>query len=137
MSDYFTETTIAYPFSLDSTGSVNTTSSQAKIWADRVRAVVGTLQGERLMLQDFGTKIPTHVMDNEAAIIAHAKQEISEAMFNWLPNITINEIIVGQVELDGTMSVEIRYQLPNNTSSSVSVGMVAINNVLPAVEAKL
>lgn len=137
MSNYFTERTISYPFKLTSNGNVQTTTSQSVIWADRIRAVVGTLYGERVMLQEFGTKTPGHVLDGGNAIMADVRREISEAIFNWLPKITVKEIIVGQVELDGTVSVDIRYQLPNNTESSVSVGVVALSGNRVPVEAKL
>jgi phage baseplate assembly protein W len=49
------EKTIALPFSVDPYGKVTVASDQSKIWADRVRSVIGTFLRERVMRPEFGT----------------------------------------------------------------------------------
>ena len=43
------EKTLALPFSVDPYGKISVTSEQSKIWADRVRSVIGTTLRERVM----------------------------------------------------------------------------------------
>jgi len=137
MLDRFYEKTIAFPFKIDGNGKVNTTTAQANIWADRIRSVVGTLYGERVMLQNFGTKAPSHVLDGEKNTKEHIINEISSVIYDWLPSLTIKDITVGQVELDGTMQVNVIYSMPNNTDATVSVGVVAVNGNQISTEVKL
>jgi phage baseplate assembly protein W len=137
MLDRFYEKTIAFPFKIDGNGNVNYTTSQDTIWADRIRAVIGTLYGERVMVQNFGTRVPSYVFSNQSTVSERIKQEIDQAIFQWLPKIVVNQVEVGQIQLDGSVEVTLFYTLPNNTDANISVGIVAIDGNSPSVEAKL
>lgn len=137
MLDRFYEKTIAFPFKIDGNGNVNYTTSQDTIWADRIRAVIGTLYGERVMVQNFGTRVPSYVFSNQSTVSERIKQEIDQAVFQWLPKITVTQVEVGQIQLDGSVEVTLFYTLPNNTDANISVGIVAIAGNSPSVEAKL
>ena len=70
------ERAISLPFSIDSYGNVASTKDQSKIWADRVRSVVGTTVGERLMRPDFGTSIPFATFSGRELVAEITRQEL-------------------------------------------------------------
>ena len=55
------EIAMSLPFSIDPYGKVSSTTDQKKIWADKVRSVLGTALRERVMLPTFGTLIPYEI----------------------------------------------------------------------------
>ena len=73
------ERAISLPFSIDSYGGVATTTDQSKIWADKVRSVLGTMLRERVMRPDFGTVIPYSLFNGETSAVDEIRGEVSKA----------------------------------------------------------
>ena len=59
------EIALSLPFSLNSYGGIAVATEQSKIWADRVRSVLGTSRRERLMHPEIGPLIPFAVFTTE------------------------------------------------------------------------
>ena len=125
------EVALTLPFSLNAYGSVSSTTSQSKIWSDRVRFVIGTNLQERILDPQFGTLVPEAFMqtqdDAESLIIS----EIERAFPTQLELLTLQSVEVSFDEYSGTTHVNITYSLPNGevTDTVVSVAYISGNNI--------
>lgn len=121
-----TEVAIALPFALDNYGNVRKTYDQTKIWADRVRSVIGTLRGERVMRAAFGTNLPTHVFDTDAVAVENISREVRGAFASHLSKLTLSEVNVSFDDATATVNIDVVYDLPNQTQMTTSVGIAYI-----------
>jgi phage baseplate assembly protein W len=125
------EKSLALPFSIDSYGKVGTTTEQSKIWADRVRSVIGTSIRERVMRPSFGTLIPYALFENETSAESQIKSEIESAFNGQLPLLTLSTTNVTFDTYTNIFNVEIIYALPNNETVSTLIGLVLIDGTKP------
>jgi len=124
------EVALTLPFKINAYGSVTSTTDQAKIWADRVRFVIGTNLEERILDPQFGTLVPEAFMqtsDDAEALIA---SEVERAFPLQLELLTFQSVDVSFDEYSGTTNVNITYNLPNGevTDTVVSVTYIGGNN---------
>lgn len=128
------EVAIALPFSIDDFGSVSTTTSQAKIWADRARSAIGTTLTERVFRPEYGTTIPSKLWDS-ATTMEEAIQEQIELVFERdLVNLTLDDVTVVYDEKTETVFAEVSYFLPNNEQTAITIGVATISSTDPIVE---
>ena len=128
------EVTIQLPFSIDSYGKVSSTTSQSKIWADRVRSVIGTTLRERVMRPTFGTVIPYALFDSAETASAEVKAEVDKAFSSQLPLLRLQETDTTFDEYTNTLNVTIVYDLPNNERVTTNVGLVLVRGNKPMYE---
>ena len=125
------ERAISLPFSVDSYGGVASTSEQSKIWADKVRSVLGTMLRERVMRPDFGTVIPYSLFNGETSAVDEVRSEVSKAFGAQLTLLTLDKTNITFDEYTNVMSVEVVYALPNNEVVSTVVGLVLVDGANP------
>jgi phage baseplate assembly protein W len=128
------EITIALPFSVDPYGKVSSTTSQSKIWADRVRSILGTTLRERLMRPTLGTLIPYALFESASTSEAEVKSEITKAFDAQLPLLRLQEITVTIDEYTNVMNATVVYDLPNNETVTTNIGLILIQGTTPAYE---
>jgi phage baseplate assembly protein W len=128
------EYAISLPFQIDDFGNIATASSQSKIWADRVRSVIGTSVGERVMRVNYGTQIPVNFFENVSLVAEVIEEEVNQAFFNSLPELELEETIVVIDELVGTVNAEIKYFLPNKEQTAITIGIAQISPNQPLEE---
>jgi phage baseplate assembly protein W len=115
---------ISLPFSISAYGRVTDTRSQEKIWADKVRSAVGTLVSERVMRPRFGSTVPLTVFDNQFNETAgNLKEAIQKTFAEYLDLLTLDAIDITFDELEGAISAEIIYSLPNEGSTTVNIAL--------------
>lgn len=115
---------ISLPFRVDGYGRVATTSDLSKIWQDRVRSVVATSLGERLMRPSFGCPTPVHLFRNTDSIETVLDVDVATAFNKWLPGITYEGMEFYSTPDTGDIEVEIRYSVPARAESLDSVSVV-------------
>lgn len=125
------EKAISLPFSVDSYGGITVTSEQSKIWADRVRSVLGTMLRERVMRPDLGTIIPYSLFNGETSAVDEVRSEVSKAFSSQLPLLTLEKTNITYDDYTNVMSVEVVYDLPNNEVVSTVVGLVLVDGANP------
>ena len=125
------ESTIALPFSIDQYGKVTSTVDQSKIWADRVRSVLGTSLRERVMLPKFGTLIPFSLFDTETSAVAQIENEVQKAFATQLPLLYLQKVTVTIDQYTNVLTIEVIYGLPNNEVVSTVVGLVLVDGANP------
>jgi phage baseplate assembly protein W len=125
------EIALSLPFSIDPYGSVSTTTEQSKIWADRVRFVIGTNLRERILDPEFGTLIPSAFMQTVDDSNSMIETEVERAFQSQLELLTFDKVELSFDEYTGTTNVSIIYGLPNGeiTNTVVAVTYVSGNNI--------
>lgn len=134
------ETAISLPFKINAYGRVNSTTEQPKMWQDRVRSVVGTYLGERVVRPNFGADVVDAVFEDseEAALIVET--EIRKAFERHLPTLTLVEVNPNYDEETGNLEAEVVYSLPDariEDVTSTTIGLVRIAGTLPPIQEKL
>jgi phage baseplate assembly protein W len=127
---YKTETAISLPFSIDPYGKVAQTTDQTKIWADKVRSVIGTALRERVMRPTFGTDIPSAVFENQEDADGRILELVSTSFNNQLPRLDLQSVSNSFDQYSGTLTVDITYALPNEEIVSTTVGLIVVSGTL-------
>lgn len=127
---YKTETAISLPFSIDPYGKVAKTTDQTKIWADKVRSVIGTALKERVMRPTFGTDIPSAVFENQEDADGRILELVSTSFNNQLPRLDLQSVSNSFDQYSGTLTVDITYALPNEEIVSTTVGLIVVSGTL-------
>lgn len=129
------EVAISLPFSIDPYGKVSQTTDQSKIWADKVRSVIGTALKERVMRPTFGTDIPSAVFENQEDANARIQELVSSSFNTQLPKLALQSVSNSFDQYSGTLTVEVVYALPNEDVVSTTVGLIVISgNLIPYEE---
>lgn len=131
------EKTIALPFSIDPYGKVTITSDQSKIWADRVRSVMGTFLRERVMRPEFGTDIPYSVFNTQEAAQQEISTETAQAFNQHLPLLTLDSVSSSFDSYSGVINVTITYKLPNDIVVDTTIGILTVRGNIPPYEENL
>ena len=125
------EQAISLPFKISSTGSVQTTIDQAKIWQDRVLSVIGTGPGERIQNYEFGSSLFTSVYSTVDAATSILEDKVAAAFIAHLPLLVYKSLDTSYDMSAGILSVTVNYALPNLKETNANIGSVVIQNNLP------
>lgn len=110
---------ISVPFRFDGYGKVATSTSASKVWAGRVRSVMGTATGQRVMRPDFGSDLPNNLFDVSLSAPGFIEATVSTAASRWLPDLTVTTVEV-EDEDTNDISVSVTYEIPESQISGTS-----------------
>lgn len=128
------EKALSYPFRLDDYGNIAVTSDETSIWADRVRSVIGTVIGERVMRPDFGTKVSFAAFATRTAMEDIVRREVERGFYLHLPLLTVLDVTFDFNDVENLVSASITYELPDKKQSSTNVGIVVLSQNNPPYE---
>ena len=128
------EKAISLPFSIDTFGMIGTTTEQSKIWADRVRSVLGTSLRERVIRPNFGTLIPFSLFNNVENAVFEIKDEVERAFGKHLSLLSLQNTDVDNSSEANTLEITITYALPNQEVQKTTIGFVTVRGTLPIYE---
>lgn len=128
------EVAISLPLSINSFGAFSTTTDQSQIYADRVRTVISTAIGERVMRPDFGNAIPNRVYNSVGSMRESVDTLITEAFSSHLPNLELVSVNVLTPQSANIFQVEVVYLLPDKTETSVIAGIATLSGDEPIEE---
>lgn len=128
------EIAISLPFTISQYGQVSVSKSQDKIWADRVRSVLGTVVGERVMRPRFGSKISYQNFENEQGAKEQLNAAIHDAFANFLPALSLEKVNPTFDDRENVLSVEVVYSLPNQDTVTTNIGVIVTPGNLPSSE---
>ena len=131
------EKTLALPFYVDPYGKIAVTSDQSKIWADRVRSVIGTTLRERVMRPEFGTDISYSVFNSQEDAELEISREASQAFNQLLPLLTLDSVESSFDSYTSTINVILTYKLPNDLVVETSIGILTVRGTIPPYEETL
>jgi phage baseplate assembly protein W len=112
---------LSYPFSIATNGAVATSTDPRKIWQDRVRAVINTQVGDRVMRPGFGTNTAGAVMNYGTPAQNELTQNIKTAFVTWLPSLNVNNIDVSMDDASAVLTVQVWFTLPSGEQTTASV----------------
>ena len=124
---------ISFPFTLDPFGVVETTSSQTKIYQDRVLTLLSTAVGERPMRPTYGTDVARAMFENQNDAKKAIDQAIRSAIDTWIPEVEVDAVNVNTFDDSGKVGVTVNVVLPDLESgpSVVKANSVALRRALP------
>jgi len=129
------EIAIALPFSIDPYGKVSQTKEQSKIWADKVRSVIGTALKERVMRPLFGTDISSSVYEGQDFAELSVKDAVATAFNTQLQRLQLQSVSSVFDTYTNTLTVDVTYALPNDEVVSTTIGILSISgNLIPREE---
>jgi phage baseplate assembly protein W len=134
MAQPIIEKTIALPFSINSFGSVNSTTDPQKIWADRVTSVIGTMVGERVFRPTFGTSIPKHLFDVSKGFTAATTNDIIAAFSVQLPALSFKNVQSSFDASQNVVTLDVSYSIPGSTHIKRLVAKVAVDGTKQPLE---
>jgi phage baseplate assembly protein W len=103
---------ISIPFRFDGFGNVATSTDPQRVWAGRVKSVMGTAVGQRVMRPDFGSALPSNLFSVSTSTSGYIESSVRGAAAAWLPDIDIVRVLVDRNEEDFDVSVEVEYRIP-------------------------
>jgi phage baseplate assembly protein W len=118
---------ISFPFTLDPFGKLTSTANQEKIYQDRVLTLLSTAVGERPMRPTYGTNVAVAMFENQGKIEAAINDAIRNAISTWIPELTVEKIVVTGFLEDGQVAVELNVTLPDFTTSNIKVLSTTLN----------
>ena len=121
------ELAISLPFKIDSLGKVGATNDQEKIWADKVRGVIGTAVGQRVYRPGFGCNATLGVFDTEEYVLNTIEEDITRAFSSFLPLLSLDEVSVQVDPETQIISVDVIYETPSGVDTAVRLGIATIS----------
>jgi phage baseplate assembly protein W len=128
------EVAISLPFSIDPYGKVTSTTDQPKIWADRVRSVIGTALRERVMQPLFGTEVPFTVFETTEEAESTIENTVQHAFDEQLPLLRLQEVTTTFDEYTNAVNVNVVYALPNQETVDTTLALISLVGNTPINE---
>jgi phage baseplate assembly protein W len=128
------EVSLRLPMSIDSSGSLLTTTNESLMWADRLKIAIGTRISERVMRPSYGTRIGEAVFNTVSSLEEVVRRDIFRLFSEYFPLLTLGTISTNFVESTGQLFIEVVYQLPNKKESTTTVGVVVVSSTNPTYE---
>jgi phage baseplate assembly protein W len=118
---------LSWPFTVGADGNIVTSTSQTKIWNDRVAAVLGTRMGERALRPHYGSSVANAVLSDAHTDDVDITARIGTAFRMWLPELKLQTVTVTGPTTEGVLYVEVEYLGPNESlfSTQVEIGVVS------------
>jgi phage baseplate assembly protein W len=118
---------ITFPFTIDPFGVANTTTSQEKIYQDRVLTLLSTSVGERPMRATYGTDLASALFETQGDATKAIESAIRTAMRTWLPELTVENIDIRSTDDSGRVQVNLSLVLPDFSTTAVTVYSTTLN----------
>lgn len=134
-SPFVYESAIQLPFTVTGNGKVADTTDPAKVWAYRVKALIGSAVGERILRPKYGLDLIDVAFNAQSIAEEVINREVEAAFAAYLPDLTLDSIELQFDADNATLNVDIGYILPNNVPSNITVGVVTIDPANPISEA--
>jgi phage baseplate assembly protein W len=129
-----TQKAISLPFSINEYGGIGFTSSEAKIWKDRVFLSVMTGLSERLMSPNYGSQLRELLFENYNEAATTVQSTVTYVFGTWLTSLQLLSV---STELDDEtmqLSVTINYQLPNLQTDTLTLTTGTFNRAGELIE---
>lgn len=119
--------TFSIPFRFNGLGQIEKTTDVKLVWRDRVRLVLATKFGERVMRPDFGSDLNHVLFEDEVTAVELATRTITIAFNTWLGALKLIEITPKYDDYTGTLVFTVVYTLPSGEEDSVRINTAIFN----------
>lgn len=125
---------ISLPFSINEYGGIAFTSSEAKIYKDRVFLAVMTGLSERLMSPNYGSQLKQLLFENYEESVTIAQSTVTYVFGTWLPDLELLTVSTALDDESQQLSVTISYRLPNLQTDSLTLSTGTFNRAGELIE---
>ena len=113
---------IRFPFEIDKSGKIVSTTDSLKIYQDRVLTLLSTVVYQRPMMPEYGVDIARSLYETMDNMYASVGESISRAMGYSLPYIKLEDVLIDSTSsIETGTNVTVLIGLPNGSSSDVNV----------------
>lgn len=116
---------VLFPLSTNSLGNFEIAGSYSDMWRQRVLSVLSTPEGSRVMRPRFGSRPQAAMFENYDSADAVVKGMVGSAFSSWLPDLSLEKVIVKSNPEDSSLVVDIWYALPNGAVDTVTTSASA------------
>jgi phage baseplate assembly protein W len=113
---------IRFPFEFDKAGKIVSTTTDTKIYQDRVLTLLSTVVYQRPMMPEYGVDIARSLYETLDNMYASIGESISRAMAYSLPYIKLKDV---QIDLTSPIetgtNVTVLIELPNGSANDVNI----------------
>lgn len=111
------------PFAVDAQGRIAFTSDPARVLRNRVRSIIGTELGERVMRPEYGVPLTSLLFEGDdemtATIIA---ADIGRALEAYEPGIIVQSVDTDSNDsLDGIINLNVTYSAANSPLETLTI----------------
>jgi hypothetical protein len=107
------ERAISLPFTVATNGSIASTSTEEKLWQDKIVSALMTRKSERVRRNQYGTSINAVALDNLSVAKEEIQKEVSDVFRILLSPLTLASVTLDNSEDSSTLNVLISYWLPS------------------------
>jgi phage baseplate assembly protein W len=118
---------ISFPYTLDGLGVLESTSDPRKIYLDRLLTLLSTSPNQRPMLPEYGTDVLQALYENGNNLELSISQAVRRSVSVWMPEISVEQVLVSIPDEDGKAEVEIIIKLPNDLLTTLSISTAIFN----------
>jgi phage baseplate assembly protein W len=113
---------IRFPFEIDKSGKIVSTTDSIKIYQDRVLTLLSTVVYQRPMMPQYGVDIARSLYETMDNMYASVGEAITRAMSYSLPYIKIKDVLIDLTSsIETGTNITVLIDLPNGSSSDVNV----------------
>lgn len=112
------------PFAVDAQGRIAFTSDPSRILRNRVRMIVGTEVGERVMRPLYGTPTTSMLFDADDDMTASIIMgDIERALAEYEPGVVVQNVYLdaGENQLDGVINLNVIYSAANSPLENLTI----------------
>ena len=114
---------ISYPFSIDERGKIAVAPTARKVWVDRVRAVLSTQVGDRVMRPDFGLDSLSSIFNEGSPAEQSIQAQISDAFTRFLPQLSLVRVRADEDPVSGVTEVDVVFTNPDNSETTTNLSL--------------
>lgn len=111
------------PFGVDAQGRIAFTSDPGRVLRNRVRMIIGTELGERVMRPEYGTPLQSLLFEGDDDITASIIiSDIEKALRTYEPGVIVQNVYLENDDaLDGVVNVNVVYSAANSPFETLSI----------------
>jgi hypothetical protein len=118
---------ISFPFRVDGSGGIAIETDGNLLARDHVRAVIGTLPGERVMRPTFGIDVRSFLFtDMPAASQAELEDRLTTQLQANVPEVTFQGTTVDPSDDPYTVNLAVSYDVRSSNPNSISQTVQAV-----------
>ena len=123
MSTHFRQIELDQPFRVDPQGRIAFTSDPKQVLRNRVRTIIGTEVGERVMRPAYGTPLQSMLFEGDDEMTATIiSSDIERALEEYEPGIVVHSVTAeSSDQLDGVVEVAVTYSAANSPLETLTI----------------
>lgn len=123
MSVHFHQVELDQPFRVDPQGRIAFTSDPKRVLMNRVRTIIGTEVGERVMRPDYGVPLQVLLFEGDDDMLGTILAgDIERALQEYEPGVIVQSVTTDSSDqLDGVINLNVIYSAVNSPLETLTI----------------